>query len=230
VSERRRVRGRDQAASAFTGTLMRLCEAASARGAALVDAQGETVDYAGTLAPYQIKVAAAEWRLVLSFLQQARILHWADTHELIVRGQHTTFIGVLLSDGYAIVLVMTRHCFGVSWRALAEAKRELCAEGGLTPLHAVERGERWTRVDVRTALDDRRRPDAVWYGGTWSPVAILGRYRSADLARGELGFRARLAGGAELTLVREPLGSWYADDAPATAALASPIPPDARPR
>jgi len=175
-------------------------------------------------------VAAAEWRLVLRFLQQARTLHWASTHELVVRGEFTTFIGVLLSDGYAIVLVMARHCFRVSWRALAEAERGVCAESGLTPLHALERGERWTRVDVRTARDDRRRPEAVWYGGSWSPVAILGRYRSADLARGELGFRARLAGGAELTLVREPLGSWYADDAPATAALASPVPPAARPR
>jgi len=201
---------------------MRLCEATRARGAALVDAEGETVDYAGVLAAYQIKIAAAEWRLVLRFLQQVRTWDWASTHEFLVRGQFTTFVVVPLSEGYAIVLVMTRHCFGVSWRALAEAEREFCAEGGLTPLHALERGERWTRVDVRTAVDDRRRPEAVWYGGSWSEVAILGRYRSADLAHGELGFRARLAGGAELTLVREPLGYWYADDAPSTVALASP--------
>jgi hypothetical protein len=53
---------RDQAVSEFSGTLMRLCDATAAFGAALVDAEGETVDYAGSLSPFEIRVAAAEWR------------------------------------------------------------------------------------------------------------------------------------------------------------------------
>jgi hypothetical protein len=230
MSDRRRLVGRDQAASAFTGTLMRLCEVTGASGVALVDFQGETVDYAGSLDPYDIKVAAAEWRLVLRAVHESKVPSWPRTHELAVRGQRTSFLGVSLSDGYAIVLTLPRHCFGVSSRALAEAERELCAEGGLRPSRALERGERWTRVDVRTSNDDPRRPEAVWYGGAWSPVAILGRYRSADLARGELGFRTQLASGAELTLVREPLGYWYADDTPSPSSPPTTTPGATGPR
>jgi hypothetical protein len=41
-------------------------------------------------------------------------------------------------------------------------------------------------------------------------LEVLGRWPS-DLSRGDVGYRARLPSGAELTLVREPLGRWYVD-------------------
>ena len=41
---RRSIGDRDQRASVFSAALMRLCESASALGAAVVDAEGETVD------------------------------------------------------------------------------------------------------------------------------------------------------------------------------------------
>jgi hypothetical protein len=220
MSERRRSpAGRDQPASEFSGILMRLCDATGARGAALVDAEGETVDYAGSLGPFDIKVAAAEWRLVLRFITDSAVPAWRETRQLVVRARRASFAAVQLSDGYAVVLCLARHCFAVSWRALAEAERELCAESGLVPLPVLGRSERWTRVEVRTHAGDSKRPEALWYSSTWAPVSILGRYRAADLARGEIGYRARLTSGAELTLVREPLGYWYADDAPSTTSL-----------
>ncbi len=57
---------RDQAASNFAATLGRLCDAVPAVSAALVDGEGETVDYSGSLSPYEIRVAAAEWQLVVA--------------------------------------------------------------------------------------------------------------------------------------------------------------------
>jgi len=64
---------------------------------------------------------------------------------------------------------------------------------------------------VRVAHSDARRPDAVWLNGSWQAVTVLGRYRSGDLARRERGYLARLSTGAEFSLVREPLGFWFAD-------------------
>jgi hypothetical protein len=43
-------------------------------------------------------------------------------------------------------------------------------------------------------------------------VELLGRYESRLLEEGEVGFRARLANGEEVNLVRERLGRWYAED------------------
>jgi hypothetical protein len=46
-------------------------------------------------------------------------------------------------------------------------------------------------------------------GATWQRIEVLGRVMG--LGR-ELGYRCRLRSGAELTLVREPAGTWYADE------------------
>jgi hypothetical protein len=179
--------------------------------AALVDAGGETVDYAGGLDPFDIKVTAAEWAIVLMLLRSSRIGDWARTDELVVRGQRRSFFARSLDDGYAIVLSLLPRAFGVSPRGLSEAVRELCAEAGMSvPASLRREKERWSRVQVRSASRDRRRPAALWIGGTWSVVEVLGRW-TADLGPREVGYRARLPSGAEVTLVREPLGRWYVD-------------------
>jgi hypothetical protein len=210
--------GRDQAVSPFAAILMRLCDGTGAVGAALVDREGETVDYAGRVDPYEIKVAAAEWRLVLSVLAQSRIPNWNATRELVVRAGRRSFAAVLLDDGYALVAQLPVHCFSLSPRALAECERDLCREAGFAiPAAAARLGGRWTRVDVRPSAADRRRPSAVWHGGSWLQLEILGRYAKAELGRGEMGYRARMPSGAEITLVRERLGLWYAEDLPDAA-------------
>ena len=53
---------RDQAETAFTAILASLVERVpGAHAAALVDAEGETVDYAGDGEPFFLRVAAAAW-------------------------------------------------------------------------------------------------------------------------------------------------------------------------
>lgn len=209
MSARRRASAkRDQDATPFSAVLLQLCDGTGALGGALVDTQGETVDYAGAVDPYEIRVAAAEWSLVLRALGASAIPGWPETRQVIVRAERRSYAVVALPEGYAIVLQLGLRCFTPSERALGEAVREICAEAGLEL--PVQRRDHWSRVEVRPAPADPRRPEAVWVGGAWARVEVLGRY----LLRGEMGYRARLANGAEINLVREKLGRWYAEDLP----------------
>lgn len=204
---------RDQEATPFSAILLRFCDSTCVRGAALVDAQGETVDYAGAVSPFDIKVAAAEWQLVLELIRATRVPGWAETSQLLVRGHYSGFLSAPLSEGYSLIAQLERYAFGVSTRALCEAIRELCREAGLDVPHPW-RLERWARVEVRTHAKLARRPAALWRDGRWRSLEILGRYTQQDLGNRELGFRARLESGADITIVREPLGIWYAADLP----------------
>jgi len=67
---------RDQAPSSFAPTLGRLCTSAGVVGAVLVDSDGEAVDYAGRVDSFEIRVAAAEWRIILARLSRSRHDPW----------------------------------------------------------------------------------------------------------------------------------------------------------
>jgi hypothetical protein len=202
---------RDQATSAFSGILLRLCDTTSSLAAALVDKEGETVDYAGFLSPYDTRVTAAELQILVKVARQSRSLEGLE--HLITRAERRTYSLIALSEGYVLVLVLARCGFNVSRRAVAEAVRELEAEAGLTYASGTRsRFERWSRVEVRTAGGNTRRPEAIWLQGAWQKLVILGRFHSNDLRRREVGFRARLPSGVEFALVREPLGKWFAED------------------
>jgi len=202
---------RDQEASPFSAILWRLCEGCAAHAAALVDNEGETVDYAGRIAPYEIRVAAAELRLVLEFTRAADIAGFPEVAEIRIRTSMRSYAVIGLGDGYAIVLELLRHSLSISRRALAQAVRELELEAGITSV-LTPGSARWSRVRVRHSGEDARRPEAIWLEGTWQPVTVLGRYRSADLERRERGYLARLPNGAEFSMVREPLGYWFIDE------------------
>jgi hypothetical protein len=208
---RRRLPQRDQDTTPFSATLLRLCEATGALAAALVDAEGETVDYAGYLDPFSLRVMAAEWRIVLDVVRSVPRPGFQDAHELSVRARKKSFALVALSSGYAIVLELPLHSLLFSRRALAEAAREIEREAGLAPSRPLPPAEeRWSRIDVRTAPSDLRRPAAVWLEGAWREVTILGRVAYARSGRREVGYRARLENGLEFALIREPLGLWFA--------------------
>jgi hypothetical protein len=208
---RRSIAKRDQRASVFGAALMRLCDATGARGAALVDAEGETVDYAGAIDPFDIKIAAAEWVIVLEALRISRTPVVRAVDQIIVRGTKKSYLVEVLEEGYALVVELLPHAFGASRRALAEAHRELSKESGLAlPRWMKADRERWFRVDVRCEAGDARRPRALWMDGAWCTIEILGRWSGAAGSR-DRGFRVRLPSGAEMTLAREPLGRWYVE-------------------
>jgi len=215
MSDRRRAPfARDQLVSEFGLILGRLCEGTGALGAAFVDREGETVDYASVVDPFDVKIAAAEWRLALELTRAARAPIWKNAEQLLVRAQKRSFAVIALEEGYALVVLMLKHSFGISSRALAQAVREVSSEAGLRLPAAFEsEKERWVRVQVRTKRDDPRRPEAILQEGNFRPLVILGHFSSGSRLYMEIGFRARLPSGEEVTLVREPLGRWYADDA-----------------
>jgi hypothetical protein len=130
-----------------------------------------------------------------------------------VRAKRRTFVIEAMPDGYAIALCLPQHGFNISRRALAQATRELAHEAGIT-LPETRAQVHWARVKVRTPAGSRlhRRPDAIWQQAAWRPITILGRYQARDLSHSELGYLARLASGAEVFLVREPLGVWFIDN------------------
>lgn len=210
---RRSLAVRDQAVSAFSGALMRLCDATAARGAALVDAEGETVDYAGCLEPFEIRVVAAEWRLLLGVLAEQLVLS-GGAMEILYRGSKRSFTVVSMQDGYALVIELPHMSLRLSPRAVSEALRALALEAGLpqNPTLGIGR-ERWTRVDVRWD-GHKRRPSAIWLLGGWQPIEVLGRFVESEPGHRTVGFRGRLSDGTEMTLVREPMGIWYADEIP----------------
>lgn len=213
MKRRRRGAARDQSDSPFSAILAQLCDNTGALAAALVDAEGETVDYAGLLEPYEIKVAAAEWRLVLRVVHESRLPGFRNVSSITVRARGRTYLIESMPDGYAVALRLPRHCFNVSRRALAQALRELGGEAGIE-LPEARTQLNWARVFVRTPDHEKQhRPDAIWLGDRWSPITILGRYQARDLARNERGYLARLVTGAEVFLVREPLGIWFIDNA-----------------
>jgi hypothetical protein len=218
MKRRRRGAVRDQSDSAFSAILGQLCDDCGALAAALVDGEGETVDYAGLLSPYEIKVAAAEWRIVLAVVRESRLPGFHTVGALTVRAKGRTFVMEAMPDGYAIALCLPQRAFNISRRAVGQAMRELAHEAGITLPEARGRAnENWARVKVRTPAGSRlyRRPDAIWLQEAWSPITILGRYQARDLSHSELGYLARLASGAEVFLVREPLGVWFIDNAAA---------------
>jgi hypothetical protein len=215
MRRRRPGAARDQSDSPFSAILRRLCDDCRVLAAALVDAEGETVDYAGVLEPYDIKVMAAEWRIVLAVVEESKIPLLQGVSSMSVRARGRSYLIEAMPDGYAIALRLPRHSFNVSRRALSQAVRELGHEAGIE-LPEARTQLNWARVLVRTPhADDKLRPDAIWLGDRWSPITILGRYQARDLLRSERGYLARLVTGAEVFLVREPLGVWFIDNAAA---------------
>lgn len=216
MTRRKSLAVRDQAVSEFSGALMRLCDATAALGAALVDAEGETVDYAGRLEPFEIRVAAAEWRLVLQCVNEGDFLKGVAS--VLFRGRHKSFAIYGIADGYALVVQLAKNSLIPSARAVAEAARNLATEAGLTLASNSEfRLERWHRVEVKFD-GDRRRPTDLWHEGRWLPLEVLGRYADDDRGLHCVGFRARIRDGSEMTLIREPLNAWYIDELPNSAA------------
>ena len=115
---------RDQDASTFTVILERLLASiSSCRGAVLVDADGETVDYAGILEPFDLKIAAAHWQIVIAELETLE--HFGESRQITVRAKNRGYIVRRLPEGYGLVLVLhARAAFAASERAIEEIEAD----------------------------------------------------------------------------------------------------------
>lgn len=199
---------RDTDATPFTAILEALIERVSgAFAAAIVDSQGETVDYAGRGEPFDLRVTAAHVQIILASLDRFGAL--GEPRWVVIRGARKSVAASVLPDGYVLVLLLRpRAAFTISTRALKVCTRALAEEAGWTDLAKRDgvKQRSWFEVPVET--DRRGRPLHV--GAKRLSVEILGAVMGLSVR--ERGFRVRTAEGSELTLVREPRKRWYADE------------------
>lgn len=183
--------------------------------AAFVDQEGEAVDVAGLGEEFDVKVAGAHLRIVLAELAETR----QKGPGFLISADRKSFLVRAMPEGYALVLVLApRASFHVSERALGRCVTALAREAGFE----MPEPPTWVPVEVeprgkRNLRPERLRARPAIYGGysapaKWQSLHVLGSL--VGLNRGERGYRVRLEGGLELTLVREPLGRWWSDEAP----------------
>lgn len=194
---------RDMDATSFAKILGELiARLPGAYACALVDLGGETVDYAGLADPFDVKIAAAHMRIILNDLEEYGVL--GQPQWVVLRGARRSFVARRLPEGYGLVVLLRRRAgFTASARAFAACQRALSAEAGWSH---VEQGRPWFPLDVR--VDRRGRP--VELGSPPIRVDVFGSVMGLPLR--ERGFRVRTAKGSELTVVREPGNTWYADE------------------
>jgi hypothetical protein len=193
---------RDVDTTGFTAILQSLVERIpGAYAAALVDALGETVDYAGHGDPFDVRVAAAHLRILLDSI--ARLGTVGSPRWLVLRGAKKSFAASAFPDGYALcVILRPRAAFTLSLRAWSVCARALAVEAGWPPMPNEERA--WFPIVVTT--DHRGRP--VRIGDV--RVEVLGTVMGLSVR--ERGFRVRTLEGSELMVVREGSNLWYADE------------------
>jgi hypothetical protein len=201
---------RPESETGFTAILGRLLRATpGAVGAALVDAEGEAVDYAGDkIDPFDLKIAAATWRIVLSELEIGKLAEISGpTHRLSIHAAQRTFVIDALPDGYALLSVLLSDASeGHATRALHAALRDLYREAGWPAPPSLFR---WFSVEVRSGAGER--PLGIRASEHWAPLAVIGRVAGGLLA-GEIGWRvALIPSHVELTLVRGRDDRWWMD-------------------
>lgn len=199
---RRRPSTRDTDETPFTPILGELVRSIpGALGAVLVDELGETVDYFGHAEPFELKVTAAHWQIVLCELAPLVAI---QPVQLTIRSAKRSYIVRRLPENYALVILLSKRAGFASTRALEACERALAHEASWPK----QQGHRWVAVDVR--VDPKRRPREITLHEGSQALEVLGTLMG--LRARERGFRVRLETGAELNLVREPGGRWYADE------------------
>ncbi len=214
---------RDQHDTAFTRILSDLvARVPGARAAALVDVEGETVDYWGLLSPFDVKVAAAHWRVVVDEMRQRGPL--ARSTFVAVRAARASYQVHLLPEGYALVIVLSRAAGFGGWRRAVTACSLALAHEASWSADAIP-SPKWYWARVMT--DDKRRPIALGSPPNVRAIDVLGAVVSG-LERRERGWRVRVGGRIDVTLVREAGGNWYLDESAALPDAPSSLEPQSR--
>ena len=159
---------RDQAESPFNIILQDLLDVLPfARAAAVFDFEGETVDYAGTLDPYELRVIAATFQIFLTDLREVPLARGLSG--VIVNLTTASFQIRVLDPSYSLIIVLrtlATHC--VSDRLIREISHRLSVEAGLE--HAAPA---WHRVEVLTTA--KQRPVAIRAPGAATPWVTTDR-------------------------------------------------------
>jgi predicted regulator of Ras-like GTPase activity (Roadblock/LC7/MglB family) len=198
---------RSHSESAFAQILERFRRSVpGCHAVAFVDYEGEAVDIAGNGDEFDVKVSGAHWLVVCA---EIGALSVGGVKQIQMSGKKRSFHVKALPEGYILVVIMgTRGAFSVSERALNECAYQLSKEAHFDEMPPKPA---WVHVDVIPPGPRNARPvQARGSGGSrWHEVEVLGVM--VGLGERERGFLVRLDNGAEMTLLREPLGRWWSD-------------------
>ena len=196
---------RVQGESAFTPILRRLLHRTTGVIAVcFVDGEGECVDYASTLPPFEIKVTGAQLLVTVEeTAERLRAVGSGQTWWVHVQGPERELACRRVSEDYLLVVVtkpraMTRRLMGGIEQAVAELRREACIDA---PLWETVTGS--VSVEVRRAIGWPYAP-AAYVDERGERIAIddvLGRWTEGTGRKSKVAFRVRTEGGEELTLV-----------------------------
>jgi hypothetical protein len=206
---------REQAASGFAGILVELLRRVpGAVAAAIVDGEGETVDYAGRIDAFKVRVAAAHLQLVLA--QACSPGSPVRPRWIWVRAARSALWVYALPQGYAVAMLLSyRARPDLHSRALSVMEAQMVRESGWALAQAI----RWYPVHVD--CDGAGRPARVTYESGVHGLELIGRFEEG-LGWRERGWRVRFASGVEAMLVRQRRGHWYADEMPGAGGAAAP--------
>jgi predicted regulator of Ras-like GTPase activity (Roadblock/LC7/MglB family) len=168
--------------------------------AVFVDGEGETVDLASRVSPFDARIAGAEMSIVLDSVRRARAkLGEGALVELRIEGNTRSILVRHVAEGYDIVvLVESASITGRVAEATAEASFGLMKETGLRPpprtpiLRAVEHRPSRIGIMVPTSFEENGRRRRV--------ETILGHRDDGD---GLVRFLVRLDDGEELVVVHD---------------------------
>jgi predicted regulator of Ras-like GTPase activity (Roadblock/LC7/MglB family) len=196
---------RDQEESAFTPILRGLLHRTSGvLAVAFVDEEGECVDYASVLSPFDAKIIGAQMRVVLADITE-RFRAFAGHPLLIeIQGDARDILVRPISDDYSLVVAVSPRA--VNRRLLAGMERaalDLRREAGIdvAPWEPVRDT---VRVELREAIGWSYAPAAFLEGGARHEIDdVLGRWTEGTGTRNRICFRVRTRAGEELTLVHD---------------------------
>ncbi|MGF1468785.1 MAG: hypothetical protein ACFCGT_21875 [Sandaracinaceae bacterium] len=196
---------RDQDESAFTPILRHLLHRTTGvLAAAFVDDQGECIDYASALPPFDAKVAGAHLRVVMNDVTQRLRPSHGQAFLIEVQAGDRDLIVRRIADDYLLAVVVKAR--GVTRRLLGgveQAVEELRREGGI----AESSWEPWrdpVKVELRDAVGWPYAPNAFLQNGRRVVVDdVLGRWTEGAGRASRICFRVRTQDGEELTLVHD---------------------------
>lgn len=127
---------RDQATTGFSAVLDELVASVpNALCAVFVDPEGETVDLAARIDPFDARITGAEFTIVLAAVRQcSQKLSAGATLEIRVEGKRRSAIARCVSEGYDLVLLVGSPTITARVAdAVVDAAAELLRESGLPP-------------------------------------------------------------------------------------------------
>lgn len=199
---------RDQVESAFTEILRRLrMKVPAVLAAVFVDTEGECIDYASKIDPYDAKVSAAHMLMMMDLVQGTRAkVGFGEPFLLEISTDQRDLWVMRMGGEYVLVVVLTPDCDRAEiTHALATASAEFRGEVGLDAPTWEGSGKRLS-VRVRASPGWRYAPDGWVAGGVRVTISdVLGRWtESNDAGEEVICFRVRTSDGQELTLVHDP--------------------------